>query len=146
MSPIEISILILLGIVLSIILICIILYFCLDNNLDNKYKYLYTETDQGYDLIKLLSEMDKILDREQFLTNRSADLRKMIDERRKYFIITNDVANELNSLRSDYMDVVTEYEELMQQKNKCQKDIDILIYKLPKKYKDALNYNWRQFT
>lgn len=141
MNPAETAIIVLLATLLFAILIGIIMYFCLDN----KYRYFYTETDQGYDLLKLLNEKDKILSKEQFLTIRGADLRKMVDDRRKYYILNSAVAFELDSLRSDYMEVVAEYEELMQQKNSCQKAIDELVYNLPKKYQDAINYNWRQF-
>ena len=137
----EIIIVIMLGIVVLLALFCITLYLYLCN----KNKYFYTETNQGRDLIKLLSEMDKIVDREQFLTTRNADLRKMIDERRNYYVMNNAVAFELDSLRSDYMDIITEQEELKLQKDKCQKEIDTIIDGLPKKYKNILNYNWKQF-
>lgn len=135
----EICIVVLCAVIVLIYIICPV-GFCM---LARRYKKFYETTEEGRKLYCALYAKDRLGSRCDWLADRMSELRDKIGELETYFPEESREKASIHGMRTQYKEYSDELYRTREMIEDWSERIDKMVAALPKKYRDILEYNWK---
>lgn len=135
----EICIVVLIAVYVLMVLACVVDFYILTWS----YKKFYETTEEGRKLYCALYTLDRLRSKHEWLVNRMQDLRDEIDKITRYFPDECKEKLSLVDMKNEYKERTHELGRVQDEETYLSEKINKIVAALPKKYRDILEYNWK---